>query len=136
MPQEDTQYAFLSFPRHLDLINVIVNNCENIMDIIQIYVFTPGSLHSTPSIPHQPTRRQLMPNEKIKRLDVDKHKKCKDMKIFCTICCENVKNTEYIRKLPCSHHFHKKCVDRWFISSMNEDQDVTCPLCRKQITSA
>jgi hypothetical protein len=110
--------------RHLNLLDIItnalgiINNCEDAMDITQIYVFS--------------TRKNTI-NEQIKRLRVDKPRKCKNIKAFCTICCENVKNTEYIRKLPCLHHFHKKCVDKWFVSSMKEKEEVTCPLCRKTI---
>ena len=43
----------------------------------------------------------------------------------CSICyessntCNNDSST-----LPCNHHFHKRCIDRWFFTTK------TCPLCR------
>lgn len=121
-------YAVVSFPSHLErhINNVlnIINNCEDSIDITQIYVFTPNY------IPNKQTERI---NDQIKRLCVNKPRKCKDTEVNCTICCEDIKYTEYIRELPCTHCFHKKCVDKWFVSFMKEKEDITCPLCRKKI---
>ena len=45
----------------------------------------------------------------------------------CPICqenfCEN-ENENKIIKLDCGHHFHKNCMQTWFITSP------TCPMCR------
>lgn len=40
----------------------------------------------------------------------------------CTICIENIKEGDTIRKLPCGHMFHKACVDSWLTRS------ATCPM--------
>ena len=111
------QYAFSS---HLHFLNIIINNCEDIFDTAQIYTYTPIA-----------TKTNV--NKQIKRLCVDNPQKCKNNKVYCTICCEIVKPREFVRNLPCHHSFHKKCVDKWFVSSMKENEDVTCPVCRKQI---
>ncbi|XP_021745071.1 E3 ubiquitin-protein ligase At4g11680-like [Chenopodium quinoa] len=43
----------------------------------------------------------------------------------CCICLTKYKDKEEIRQLPCSHIFHKKCVDQWLrIISC-------CPLCKQ-----
>ncbi|KAF2540551.1 hypothetical protein F2Q68_00030230 [Brassica cretica] len=45
----------------------------------------------------------------------------------CCICLAKYKDKEEVRKLPCSHRFHVKCVDQWLriISS--------CPLCKQDL---
>ncbi len=53
--------------------------------------------------------------------------KCKNNKISCSICFEQVKKKEYIRELQCNHKFHKKCIDKWV------KRKFTCPLCRFDI---
>ena len=46
---------------------------------------------------------------------------------MCVICLQNFKTNEYIRILPyCSHIFHRKCIDSWFIKNKHFE----CPLCR------
>ncbi len=42
--------------------------------------------------------------------------KCKNNAYFCLICNNNIKHDEYIRKTPCNHIFHKKCLDKLIIS--------------------
>jgi len=45
----------------------------------------------------------------------------------CSICLLDYENNDELRKLVCSHFFHKKCIDNWFNSS------TTCPICRKDV---
>tara|TARA_Y100000389_G_C17394438_1_gene481746 strand:+ start:520 stop:924 length:405 start_codon:yes stop_codon:yes gene_type:complete len=45
----------------------------------------------------------------------------------CSICCGEYKCGEYKRELPCSHVFHKKCIDKWLCSHDH------CPMCRETI---
>jgi hypothetical protein len=54
----------------------------------------------------------------------------------CAICHDNYKVNEFKRELNiCGHTFHKKCIDKWFISNTN----LECQLCRqsyeKQVNS-
>jgi len=42
----------------------------------------------------------------------------------CTICMDDFVDDEVQRHLPCSHTFHKTCVDQWL------KQKCTCPICR------
>ena len=47
---------------------------------------------------------------------------------ICPICIDMFKEREFCRKLPCSHCFHKKCIDRWF-----KKEHVDCPMCRTKV---
>lgn len=46
----------------------------------------------------------------------------------CTICLNEFKQRERIRKLDCEHEFHKKCIDKWLLEGGNH----CCPICRKE----
>ncbi|CAH2296005.1 E3 ubiquitin- ligase ZNRF3 isoform X1 [Pelobates cultripes] len=45
----------------------------------------------------------------------------------CAICLEKYIDGEEIRVIPCTHRFHKRCVDPWLL------QNHTCPHCRHNI---
>jgi hypothetical protein len=45
----------------------------------------------------------------------------------CSICLLNYEEDEELRKLICSHFFHKRCIDNWFKNSS------TCPICRMDV---
>lgn len=46
----------------------------------------------------------------------------------CIICLEKFKVNQYKRTLDkCSHHYHKKCIDKWF---MKNRAQMNCPICR------
>jgi hypothetical protein len=42
----------------------------------------------------------------------------------CSICYSTYSEGEAVRKLPCGHHFHQRCVDVWLLGQKN-----SCPLC-------
>ena len=44
---------------------------------------------------------------------------------WCCVCLSRLKAKDEIRVLPCSHKFHKSCVNRWL-----KGRHKTCPLCR------
>lgn len=44
----------------------------------------------------------------------------------CTICYCDMAVGEQVRKLTCSHHFHKDCVDEWLLRHYRR-----CPLCQR-----
>ncbi len=69
----------------------------------------------------------------LKDLKLDKYYKCKLENVYCSICCDVVKCNEFVRKLPCKHKFHKKCVDKWLKTLLKKSENTNCPLCRKNI---
>lgn len=42
----------------------------------------------------------------------------------CTICMEEFREQEKVKRLPCSHHFHEQCISTWL------RLHGTCPTCR------
>lgn len=51
-----------------------------------------------------------------------------DNEDVCSICCDVFQENDRLRVLPCKHHFHAACVDRWLC------RNCTCPLCKGDIT--
>lgn len=45
----------------------------------------------------------------------------------CTVCLDAMVAGEEVRKLPCSHMFHQKCIDSWLLDKRK------CPLCNLDI---
>lgn len=48
-------------------------------------------------------------------------------KIQCSICWDDFKIDETVRKLPCSHLYHENCIVPWL------NLHSTCPICRKSL---
>jgi len=47
----------------------------------------------------------------------------------CCLCMERFEESDEVRVLPCSHYFHKDCVDRWFATKRYQAR--SCPLCKR-----
>ena len=47
----------------------------------------------------------------------------------CSICLEDFKSGDNIKKLNCTHIFHKECLQPWF----NDNNNRNCPMCRTDI---
>ncbi|KAF7817209.1 E3 ubiquitin-protein ligase [Senna tora] len=45
----------------------------------------------------------------------------------CCICLAKYENNDELRELPCSHLFHKECVDKWL------KINAVCPLCKSEV---
>ena len=37
----------------------------------------------------------------------------KETNVKCVVCISEYANREKLRRLPCSHDFHAKCIDKW-----------------------
>lgn len=49
----------------------------------------------------------------------------------CTICLEEIQNTQRKSFFPCFHAFHQECMDEYLISKIHGKKDISCPLCRE-----
>ena len=66
---------------------------------------------------HDIIERYLNPNDELKNLD-------------CPICQDKlIGPLKHVKTVPCSHYYHQTCINDWF----NEDQNRSCPLCRRSI---
>jgi len=45
----------------------------------------------------------------------------------CVICMAGYEDQNYIRVLPCNHHFHQECIDQWICLTPK------CPLCKRSV---
>jgi hypothetical protein len=45
----------------------------------------------------------------------------------CCICLDEMTKGVQVRKLPCDHKFHPKCIDKWLL------RNKCCPMCKKDI---
>lgn len=61
-----------------------------------------------------------------------KYRKIKDIETTeeCSICLQKYTENTFKRTLDCSHHFHKKCIDKWL--KQCDENNIHCPICRKQ----
>jgi len=47
----------------------------------------------------------------------------------CGVCLDTYLAGEEVRTLPCSHRFHRECIDKWLLKRL------VCPTCKTSITS-
>ncbi|XP_020583543.1 RING-H2 finger protein ATL57-like [Phalaenopsis equestris] len=53
------------------------------------------------------------------------YKRVHDEQLLCIFCLSEIGEGEQVRKLNCSHLFHRSCFDKWL-----EYRRTSCPLCR------
>lgn len=63
----------------------------------------------------------------LRKLPVKKFSKG-DKYDICAICLEEYQIGDKLRIMPCSHAFHRKCIDVWLTKTKH-----TCPLCKKKV---
>jgi hypothetical protein len=54
-------------------------------------------------------------------------KKIPEDEKLCSICYDDFKINDKVRKLPCMHLYHSNCIDKWLKNSKK------CPLCQKEV---
>jgi len=54
-----------------------------------------------------------------------------DSSNMCAICLDQYCLGDKLRELPCSHRFHRNCIDEWLLS-----QTALCPLCKSSAQTA
>lgn len=60
-----------------------------------------------------------------KNTNIIKYSELTSTDICCSICLEGYEESSIIRKLKCSHLFHKDCIDPWLLK-----ESYKCPVCR------
>jgi E3 ubiquitin-protein ligase RNF38/44 len=45
----------------------------------------------------------------------------------CAICLSDYEADEVVRFLPCGHHYHRNCVDKWLVTNK------ACPFCKRNV---
>ena len=72
----------------------------------------------------------------IKELNNKNFKVIED-KLECSICIDtiNLKRKKNVIFLNCGHAFHKKCLQKWVKTNINQGKSVGCPDCRQNIIS-
>ncbi|GAB4826388.1 hypothetical protein Ancab_009253 [Ancistrocladus abbreviatus] len=51
----------------------------------------------------------------------------KDKTAECAICCMEYERRQYITTLPCTHRYHRECINHWL------KQKKTCPICLVEV---
>lgn len=70
-----------------------------------------------------------LPKDKIDEIpNVEITQEQVDHKLQCSVCWEDFKLNESVRKLPCLHVYHQNCIVPWL------ELHGTCPICRKSLT--
>lgn len=86
-----------------------VGHCE----LNGIEIFAPGA---------SPQQIEHLPTVIVGAAGVGPDKECK-----CPICLEDLAPGSVLRLLPCTHQFHRDCVDKWLA------QKATCPICQRSL---
>ncbi|CAG9329886.1 unnamed protein product [Blepharisma stoltei] len=93
---------------------------------------TPSSINSETPNPASidSEKKNLVEKAKPKKKE---DSKCKEFSIAyqktCSICLNDFKVGEYLKKTKCDHLFHIWCLDEW----ANNSKQLTCPVCREDI---
>jgi len=67
-----------------------------------------------------------LPKEDIKKIPKFKHHSGKKEEP-CTICFNEYVRDDKLRKLPCQHLYHSKCIKQWLLN------EKTCPICKAEV---
>jgi Ring finger domain len=59
-----------------------------------------------------------------------------DIMMITGICLDTFADGDELRPLPCSHCFHRACVDEWLLGLKSDERTFTnnCPCCRQDIS--
>lgn len=54
-------------------------------------------------------------------------KACEDSDACCSICLTEYRQGDEMRRMPCGHEFHRRCIDKWL------HRNRRCPLCLRPV---
>ena len=81
-----------------------------------------NNLEATGPPPMSQKEINLIPTVEVTQEEVSKN-------LQCSVCMEDFKARESVRRLPCTHLYHADCIVPWL------QMHATCPICRKTISS-
>ncbi|EYU29255.1 hypothetical protein ABFS82_05G129400 [Erythranthe guttata] len=90
---------------------------------------TPESINSLPTYKFK-AKKNKSGNDKeggIVAAGTEKERVISEEDAVCCICLAKYANNDELRELPCSHFFHKECVDKWL------KINASCPLCKAEV---
>jgi len=100
---------------------LLINNMlQNILDMIE-----PPLTTELEDVKVTLTQQQF---DNLKTLRVDTSNLNTFNNKECNICIEHYQCNDHIVHLPCSHFFHKHCIQSWLC-----EQNTKCPVCRMDV---
>lgn len=100
-------------------------------DLTQNKGATPESINSLPTYKFKVKKNKSGNKEAaeggVVAAGTDKERVISGEDAACCICLAKYVNNDELRELPCSHFFHKDCVDKWL--KINN----SCPLCKAEV---
>lgn len=97
---------------------------EDISSLPKFRFHRTGSFDKTNGEKLNPSRGVM---SLIGSLDAPRDRKLSAEDAECCICISSYEDGVELRELPCSHHFHCTCIDKWLRIN------ATCPLCKYNI---
>ncbi|KAL6530779.1 hypothetical protein OROGR_014639 [Orobanche gracilis] len=96
---------------------------------------TQESINSLPTFKFKMKKNKIAGNNKengaaeggIMAAGTEKERALSGEDAVCCICLAKYVNNDEVRELPCSHFFHKECVDKWL------KINALCPLCKAEV---
>ncbi|KYR00191.1 putative GATA-binding transcription factor [Tieghemostelium lacteum] len=120
-------YILLLFEFIAMLVSLFVMGMNILLRIIKQYIQRMSPVN--PIFPAEEPRGAS--DAMIRNLKVDRYHEGQFSKedASCAICLCEYELNDRIRILPCKHHFHLSCVDRWLIINK------ACPFCKRDVAS-
>jgi len=109
--------------------SVIDASCPRCMQTVRFGTSQAAHAMATSSAQrtnHQSEAQQLVQLLPVEAYDAGQHKDLAE----CEICLEEYKNGEELKRLPCMHIFHSKCIESWLAT------ESVCPNCRTDFCDA
>lgn len=84
-----------------------------------------GLINPEPELPGMPSAG---PAPSSASTAIDEDDETDDEDPLCAVCLEEFETGQQVRRLACSHLYHRSCIDPWLQSSSN-----SCPLCKREV---
>ncbi|CAI0444488.1 unnamed protein product [Linum tenue] len=99
-------------------------------DLTQTRGATPESISALPTYKFKSNKRDGNAGDNdggVVAAGTEKERVISGEDAICCICLGKYANNDELREVPCSHFFHKDCVDKWL------KINASCPLCKSEV---